>query len=151
LFACSHFNCSFVPDAGLAQEALPRDIIQTGREIFGTHKLSSWTYARALKVLGESNLVDIVDLMGDYAGTGARLTAVNQQMPAGWKQFLPLPFTPPDDIYPDLRSRLPLLTQNQTQSAAPRAQTAAAIPRPQNAPPPPALYSLSRQVLAAVL
>ena len=83
-------------------------IIEVGREIFKTHTLSSETYARALDILGTSNLVDIVDLMGNYTATGIRLTAVNQQMPPGWKQFLPLPFTPPDDIYPDSRSRLPL-------------------------------------------
>ncbi len=83
-------------------------IIQVGREIFATHKLSSETYADALRILGTENLVDIVDLMGNYTATAIRLTAVNQQMPPGWKQFLPLPFTPPDDIHPDSRSRLPL-------------------------------------------
>ncbi len=83
-------------------------IIQIGREIFGTHKLSSETYSRALNVLGKSNLVDIVDLIANYTATAIRLTAVNQQMPPGWKQFLPLPFVPTDDIYPDSRSRLPL-------------------------------------------
>jgi hypothetical protein len=92
-------------------------IIQTGREIFGRRKLSSETYVRAVKILGEKNLVDIVSLMADYAGTATRLTAVNQQMPPGWKQFLPLPFTLPDDIHPDSRSRLPL-KRNQPQNAA---------------------------------
>jgi 4-carboxymuconolactone decarboxylase len=95
-------------------------IIQAGREIFGTHKLSSGTYSRALKLLGRGNLVDILDLMATYSGTAARLTAFNQQMPPGWKQFLPLPFTPSDDIHPDSRSRLPLMrAQIQTQQATP--------------------------------
>jgi len=85
-------------------------IIQMGREIFRAHRLSSETYARALSLLGESNLVDVVSLMGDYARTSATLSAFNQQLPPGWKQFLPLPFTPPDDIHPDSRSRLPLVT-----------------------------------------
>src|SRR5688572_8248417 len=49
-------------------------IIQLGREI-GTHKVSSATYARALKILGKSNLVDVVDLMATYSATAARLTA----------------------------------------------------------------------------
>ena len=84
-------------------------IVQLDREIIGKHKLSSETYARALKLLGESNLVDIVSLESQYAGTAARLTAFNQQMPPQMKQFLPLPFTPPDDIHPDSRSRLPLI------------------------------------------
>jgi alkylhydroperoxidase family enzyme len=30
-------------------------------------------------------------------------------MPPGWKQFLPLPFDPPNDIHADSRSRLPLI------------------------------------------
>ena len=83
-------------------------IIEMGREIFGTLQLSSETYARALNILGTNGLVDIVDLIGNYTATGTRLTAVNQQMPPGWKQFLPLPFALPDDIHPDSRSRLPL-------------------------------------------
>ncbi len=84
-------------------------IVQLDREIIGKHKLSSETYARALKLLGEPDLVDIVSLEAQYAGTAARLTAFNQQMPPQMKQFLPLPFTPPDDIHPDSRSRLPLI------------------------------------------
>jgi 4-carboxymuconolactone decarboxylase len=83
-------------------------IVQLDREIIGKHKLSEETYARALKLLGERDLVDIVLLEAQYAGTAARLTAFNQQMPPQMKQFLPLPFTPPDDIHPDSRSRLPL-------------------------------------------
>jgi 4-carboxymuconolactone decarboxylase len=84
-------------------------IIQVGREIFRTHKLASDTYARALQVLGKTGLVDMVALMADYANTSATLTAFNQHMPPGFKQFLPLPFTPPDDFNPDSRNRLPLL------------------------------------------
>lgn len=104
------------PLAGLGdKEAI---VIEVGREVLGTHKLRAETYGRAVKVLGQSNLVDIVDLMGNYAGTSARLTAVNQQLPPGWKQFLPLPFVPPDDIYPDSRSRLPLI-RNQGQAPTP--------------------------------
>jgi len=89
-----------------AKEAV---IIQVGRQIFRTHKLGSATYARALRVLGERNLVDVVGEMADYASVAASLSAFNQQMPPGFKQFLPLPFTPPDDIHPDSRNRLPLL------------------------------------------
>jgi 4-carboxymuconolactone decarboxylase len=92
-------------------------IVQLDREIIGKHKLSSETYARALKLLGESDLVDIVSLEAQYAGTAARLTAFNQQMPPQMKQFLPLPFTPPDDIHPDSRSRLPLI-KSQPQAPA---------------------------------
>jgi 4-carboxymuconolactone decarboxylase len=83
-------------------------IIQAGREIFGEHRLSQETYRRAVELFGEANYVDVVDLMARYAGTAARLAAFNQQMPPGWPQFLPLPFTPPDDLDPRSRSRLPL-------------------------------------------
>jgi len=103
------------PLAGLGEKE--SIVIQMGREIFGRHELSSDTFARAMKIFGEKNLVDIVSLMADYAGTATRLTAVNQQMPPGWKQFLPLPFSAPEDIHSDSRSRLPL-KQNQPQNAA---------------------------------
>jgi hypothetical protein len=89
-----------------AKEAV---IIQVGREIFRTHRLGSDTYARALRVLGKTGLVDMVALMADYAGVCATLTTFNQQMPAGFKQFLPLPFALPGDVHPDSRNRLPLL------------------------------------------
>lgn len=83
-------------------------IVQLGREVFRGHSLSSSTYARALSLLGQSNLVDIVDLMANYTGTAANLTAANQWMPPQMKQFLPLPFVPPDDIDPLTRSRIPM-------------------------------------------
>ncbi len=83
-------------------------VIELGRELFGTRALGSDTYARALALLGKTNLVDAVDVMGRYASTAATLTAFNQRMPEGWRQSLPLPFTHPDDIHPDSRSRLPL-------------------------------------------
>ena len=107
-----------LPLAGISeQEAV---IIQTGREIFGDHELSAETYARAESLLGRANLVDIVMLMGEYAEDAVRLIAFNQYMPPGWRQFLPLPFTPPDDIHPDSRSRLPYLRNEiRSESATP--------------------------------
>lgn len=98
-------------------------IIELAREI-AAHRVTSETYSRALTTFGETTLVDVVSLMGGYAATATRLSAVNQQLPPGWKQFLPLPFTPPSDIHPDSRSRLPLIRT----PAAPAAM-------------PPALYS----------
>ena len=83
-------------------------IMKVGRELFTTRRLSSDTYATALMRLGKTNLVDLIDLMGRYASTAATLTAFNQQMPMGWRQSLPLPFTYPDDIHHDSRSRLAL-------------------------------------------
>jgi 4-carboxymuconolactone decarboxylase len=84
-------------------------IVQVGREIYHTQKLSSATYARALRVLGERDLVDVVSLLASYASVSAPLSAFNQQMPPGFRQFLPLPFTAPSDIDPRSRSRLSLL------------------------------------------
>lgn len=98
-------------------------IIQLSREI-GAHRVTPETYARALSTFGEASFVDVVSLMGQYAATATRLTAFNQQLPPGWKQFLPLSFTPPSDIHPDSRSRLPLIR----------------TPAPAAAMPPP-LYS----------
>ena len=85
-------------------------IIQVSREIWATHRLSSETYARAVNALGTSNLIDALGLMSDYTRTSATLSAFNQQLPPGWRQSLPLPFTLPGDIHPDSRSRLPLIT-----------------------------------------
>ena len=84
-------------------------IIRAGREMYGEHRLSAETYRRAVELFGEANFVDVVDLMARYAGTAGRLAAFNQHMPPGWPQFLPLPFTQPDDVDPQSRSRLPLL------------------------------------------
>ena len=95
------------PVTGLGdREAL---IIRLGREIFDRHQVSANTYRQAVTLLGESTLVNVVALMGRYAGTAARLTTFNQHMPPGWPQLLPLPFTPANDIHSDSRSRLPLI------------------------------------------
>src|SRR5687767_2615330 len=93
------------PLTGLGEKEA--SIIQLGREI-GQHRVSSETYARALKLFGETDLVDMADLMANYAGTAVNLTAANQWMPPQMKQFLPLPFTMPSDILPDSRSRIPV-------------------------------------------
>ena len=96
------------------QEAI---IVEVGRELFGTRALGADTYARALRLLGKTNLVDVIDTLARYAMVGAELTGFNQQMPTGWRQSLPLPFTHPDDIHPDSRSRLPLRSAETTSTA----------------------------------
>jgi len=93
-------------------------VIEVGRELFGTRELSADTYARALALLGKTNLVDVIDVMGRYASTAATLTAFNQQMPVGWRQSLPLPFTHSNDIYLDSRSRLVLQSQESQTSVS---------------------------------
>ncbi len=66
-------------------------IIDLGREAFGAKKVSSATFARALKQFGQKNLVDIVALMGNYAGTAALLATFDMQLPPGQKPLLPIP------------------------------------------------------------
>ena len=120
-------------------------IVQFGREL-GRHKVTSETYARALKLFGKTNLVDVVDLMAQYAGTAVNLTAANQWMPPQMKQFLPLPFTPPNDILPDSRSRIPAVNPNQP-PAPPQAQgqpAPAGLYRRALAPPPTGPASMGR-------
>ena len=66
-------------------------IIQLGREMFGKNKVSSDTFARALKLFGEGELVNLVVHMGDYSGTALLLRTFDQQLRPGWKPLLPIP------------------------------------------------------------
>ena len=131
------------PVAGLGDKEAA--IITFGREL-GRHKVAPETYARALKLFGGTNLVDLVDLMAQYAGTAVNLSAANQWMPPQMKQFLPLPFTPPNDILPDSRSRIPVVNPNQA-PAQPQAQGQQApggLYRRTLAPPPTGPASMGR-------
>ena len=58
-------------------------IITLGREMFGARKVAPATFARALKRFGRSTLVDLVSLMGNYAGTAALLCAFDMQLDDG--------------------------------------------------------------------
>jgi 4-carboxymuconolactone decarboxylase len=64
-------------------------IIALGREVFGTHRVSSATYARALKALGPKNLVDLTVLIGEYSSTAVLLAVFDQQLAAGERPPLP--------------------------------------------------------------
>ena len=66
-------------------------VIEFGRELFGQHRVSSETFARALKIFGPRDLVDLVSLMGMYAATAALLTAFDIQLRPGEQAILPLP------------------------------------------------------------
>ena len=55
-------------------------VIALGREIFTARKVSSTTFAAALKLFGRRKLVDLVALMGNYAATAAMLTAFDMQL-----------------------------------------------------------------------
>lgn len=86
-------------------------IITVGREMAQNHSVSAETFAFALKALGKSNLVDMVVIMARRANE-TPLIWIDQHLPLGWKEIVPMPITvtpSPPDIFPDSRSRLPLI------------------------------------------
>lgn len=64
-------------------------VIELGRGIFGARRVASETFARALKHFGPRALVDLVALMGNYAGTAALLTAFDMQLDSDQAPLLP--------------------------------------------------------------
>jgi 4-carboxymuconolactone decarboxylase len=66
-------------------------VIDLGRQLFRDHKLSSETFAKVKVLFGPHKLIELVMLMGNYAGTAALLTAVDMQLPPGQKPLLPIP------------------------------------------------------------
>lgn len=65
-------------------------IIELGREAVGKHKLSSETFARALKLFGEHDLVNIACLMGDYVSSAVLLDTFDQHVKPTDKPLLPI-------------------------------------------------------------
>ena len=66
-------------------------VIELGRELWRDHKVSSQTFATAKALFGPHPLIDLVLLMGNYAGTAALLAAVDMQLHAGKQPLLPIP------------------------------------------------------------
>ncbi len=66
-------------------------VIELGRQLWRDHKVKSETFAELKTMFGPHKLVDLVMLMGNYAGTAALLTAVDMQLHAGKKPLLPIP------------------------------------------------------------
>jgi 4-carboxymuconolactone decarboxylase len=66
-------------------------IIELGRQLWRDHKVKSETFAKLKAIFGPNKLVELVMLMGNYAGTAALLTAVDMQLHAGKKPLLPIP------------------------------------------------------------
>ena len=66
-------------------------IIEFGRQIFHDHKVTPEAFARVRALFEPSKVVELVMLMGNYAGTAALLTALDMQLPAGQKPLLPVP------------------------------------------------------------
>jgi hypothetical protein len=46
---------------------------------------------RAVKLFGERDLVDLVDVMAQHSREAALLAAFDQHLPAGQKPLLPIP------------------------------------------------------------
>ncbi len=66
-------------------------IIEFGRQIFRDHKVTPQAFARIKALFPPQKLVDLVLLMGNYAGTAALLTAFDMQLPEGQQPLLPVP------------------------------------------------------------
>ncbi len=66
-------------------------VIELGRQVWRDHKVSSELFAKARTLFGPNKLIDLVLLMGNYAGTTALLTAVNMQLHPGKAPLLPIP------------------------------------------------------------
>jgi 4-carboxymuconolactone decarboxylase len=75
--------------AGLAES--DATVIELGRQIWRDHKVTSELFAKAKALFGPNKLIDLVLLMGNYAGTAALLTAVDMQLHAGKTPLLPIP------------------------------------------------------------
>jgi len=66
-------------------------VIELGRQLWRDHKVTAQTFAKAKALFGPNKLIDLVLLMGNYAGTAALLAAVDMQLHAGKKPLLPIP------------------------------------------------------------
>jgi len=66
-------------------------VIELGRQLWRDHKVTSEIFAKAKAIFGPNKLIDLVMLMGNYAGTAALLSAVDMQLHAGKKPLLPIP------------------------------------------------------------
>jgi 4-carboxymuconolactone decarboxylase len=66
-------------------------VIELGRELWRAHKVKPETFATLKEAFGPHKLVDLVLLMGNYAGTAALLTAVDMQLHKGKAPLLPIP------------------------------------------------------------
>jgi len=75
--------------AGLDETAAT--VIELGRQLFREHKLSSETFAKVKALFGPNKLIELVMLMGNYAGTAILLAAVDMQLHKGKKPLLPIP------------------------------------------------------------
>lgn len=69
---------------------LEATLISFGRQVFQHHRVEPEVFAAALDGLGAQRLVDLVALMGAYAGTAALLAAFDAQVPDDEIYLLPM-------------------------------------------------------------
>jgi 4-carboxymuconolactone decarboxylase len=75
------------PVASLGEkEAL---VITFGRELLGQKKVSSETFAQAVRLFGRRGTVDLVELFAQWSATTTELAAFDQQLPESQKPLLP--------------------------------------------------------------
>jgi len=66
-------------------------VIELGRQIFRDHRVTPEIFAKVKALFGPNKLVELVMLMGNYAGTAALLAALDMQLHPGQKSLLPIP------------------------------------------------------------
>jgi 4-carboxymuconolactone decarboxylase len=66
-------------------------VIELARQLWRDHKVTSEMFAKAKALFGPHKLIDLVLLMGNYAGTAALLAAVDMQLHSGNRPLLPVP------------------------------------------------------------
>jgi 4-carboxymuconolactone decarboxylase len=76
------------PLTGLGEQEAT--VVSFGRQVFGDRRLSSATFADALRLFGRKGTVDLLWLMASYEGAAAELVAFDQQLVEGQKPLLPL-------------------------------------------------------------
>src|SRR5262249_14600037 len=66
-------------------------VIELGRQIFREHKVTAETFAKAKALFGPNKLVELVMLMGNYAGTARFPPAAAFQLHPEQRPLLPIP------------------------------------------------------------
>jgi hypothetical protein len=75
------------PTTGLGEKEAT--VIEFGRQLFGKHYVEADLYARAVRLFGERDLVDLVGVMAQHADEATLLIAFDQRLPAGQQALLP--------------------------------------------------------------
>jgi 4-carboxymuconolactone decarboxylase len=83
---CKPISVGQVP--GLGEKEVT--IINYGRELFGPNRrVSSPTFAQALKLFGKRGVVDLTNMMALYVATGIETNAYDTRLDVGQKELMP--------------------------------------------------------------